>query len=175
MNDDSKMIGGPNVIQFRARRDVRPSRWPQTAEPLAAFSPAFRNRVRHAVARACRTDVAALDKPLDNLLLSVVDGENELIGGIGEYLDNSKIVSALDQVREFPERTERDCTPVLKYMERLSEPQRSIVMLRWVEGLTYREIAKRVHLEPRSVCRILSQHVGAMSDIYSAAPAALRT
>jgi hypothetical protein len=167
MNDDSEVIGDSKVIQFRGTRGAEPFRRLPTAGPSAAFS----NRVKHAVAHACRTDIAAVEIPLGNLLLSVADSESDLVGNPCEKLDNSQIARALDQVRAIPKRADRDCTAVLKYIQRLSEPQRTIVTLRWSEGLTYRDIAKRVDMDPRSVCVILSQHMGAMSDIYSAAPA----
>ena len=158
MSDNSEMIDRSKVMQLGRQ---------QGSKSPGLFSKHFANRTKNVVAQLCRSSVAAVSEPIDELLQFIADEDDR---DPGEVVDVTSIGAAIDRARDkIMNRDERDLTQIEKYTQRLVEPDKSVVTMR-AEGLTYQEIAAKTNLDPHVVLEILSLRMAEISGIYAAAP-----
>ena len=130
-------------------------------------SVAFANRLTNMTAESFRIP----QQPIGELIHEML-GECAARQHDDSFHPMRAIQPVCDQIAQAV--SERDPHPLLSYIDKLPEPDRTIIGLR-MSGLSYREMAQRLGLDRRHVLEVLSMRMAAMAAIDACAQPIKRT
>jgi hypothetical protein len=131
------------------------------------YSLGFANRLTNLTAESCRIPKQRIGDVIHEMLAECAARQHE-----ESFHPMRAIQRVSDQIAQAV--SERDPAPLRSYIDRLPEPDRTLIGLR-MSGLSCRQMAQRLGLDRQHILQVLSMRMAAMASIDACAQPIKRT